>query len=94
MSIRYISVYQRIKAEKCNVCSCHWDGHCESCNYGGIREQAAKDHNLIMAVRKFIAGKCPRFKNSRLCYYDDTACEYKDFCQNVKPGSGLAHGTD
>lgn len=94
MSRRYISAYQRMKAEQCNVCSCHLDGHCESCNYGGIREQAAKDHNLILAVGRFIAKKCNRFKYRRPCYYDDTACEYKDFCNNVKPGRGPGYGTD
>lgn len=93
MSRRYISVYQLMKDNQCHICSCHRDGHCESCNYGDIREQAAKDHNLIMAVRKFISCKCPRLKNSRLCYYEDTACEYKDFCQNVKPGRGPGYGT-
>lgn len=82
MSRRYISVYQCIKVEKCNVCSCHRDGHCESCNHGGIRAQATIDHRLIIDARKFLSQSCARFKNQKPCCYDDTGCEYKDFCPN------------
>lgn len=84
MSRRYISVYQRLKAEQCNVCSCHRNGHCKSCNYGGIRAQAVLDHAIILGVRKFLSQSCARFKNQKFCYYDETGCEYKDFCPNCQ----------
>lgn len=83
---KYVSTYQLMKAGPCNVCACNRDGHCESCNYGGIRTQAAIDHNLIMGLRKYLSSVCPRFKANKMCYYVDTGCDYKEFCPNCRKG--------
>lgn len=93
VSRRYFSVYQLMKSGPCNATTCDSED-CDLCSYGAMREQAAKDHDIIMSVSRFISKKCNRFKYRRPCYYEDTACEYKDFCVNVSPGRGPGYGND